>query len=363
MGMLCDGELGVEGAGERGGADDPRAGAATGPNQLCHVGLIMISTCSWTLWQSPARVVGLRVLCIGRKRAHTTSPLPCGRVKKKNLSALRAREGCALHGMVGWLVGWLAHWKICVGRPEFSPAAAFAHLRVLRLTDRCRTLHRPCGRPLPHRYRFKQLVAMLKGSDSEHGAEAALALASVTGCNQGADQAMEAGALLPLVALVEDPAADAEGRRNAARALGHVARSSEAARKRLDGAGATIALAKALMDTELDTYARAAAAEALDNLARGTQPHGDERRMQAIADTGCLPALVALLGAPDRHSREVAAAATYALAYSETPRRNSLREAGAPDALKAAAAQGGSAAWWASQSLARIDAEAAAQAA
>ena len=265
--------------------------------------------------------------------------------------------------MVGWLVGWLAHWKICVGRPEFSPAAAFAHLRVLRLTDRCRTLHRPCGRPLPHRYRFKQLVAMLKGSDSEHGAEAALALASVTGCNQGADQAMEAGALLPLVALVEDPAADAEGRRNAARALGHVARSSEAARKRLDGAGATIALAKALMDTELDTYARAAAAEALDNLARGTQPHGDERRMQAIADTGCLPALVALLGAPDRHSREVAAAATYALAYSETPRRNSLREAGAPDALKAAAAQGGSAAWWASQSLARIDAEAAAQAA
>jgi hypothetical protein len=214
-----------------------------------------------------------------------------------------------------------------------------------------------------HEMSAAELVAMLKGSDSEHGAEAALALASVTGCNQGADQAMEAGALLPLVALVEDPAADAEGRRNAARALGHVARSSEAARKRLDGAGATIALAKALMDTELDTHARAAAAEALDNLARGTQPHGDERRMQAIADTGCLPALVALLGAPDRHSREVAAAATYALAYSETPRRNSLREAGAPDALKAAAAQGGSAAWWASQSLARIDAEAAAQAA
>ena len=111
MGMLCDGELGVEGAGERGGADDPRAGAATGPNQLCHVGLIMISTCSWTLWQSPARVVGLRVLCIGRKRAHTTSPLPCGRVKKKNLSALRAREGCALHGMVGWLVGSLENLR------------------------------------------------------------------------------------------------------------------------------------------------------------------------------------------------------------------------------------------------------------
>ena len=97
--------IGCGGGGRTRRGGRPPGGRPRVPNQLCHVGLIMISTCSWTLWQSPARVVGLRVLCIGRKRAHTTSPLPCGRVKKKTERA--ASTGRLRTSWHGWLVGWL----------------------------------------------------------------------------------------------------------------------------------------------------------------------------------------------------------------------------------------------------------------
>lgn len=77
---------------------------------------------------------------------------------------------------------------------------------------------------------------------------------------------------------MRDASGDAEGRRNCARAVGHIARHSEGARARLCAAGAIDVLAACLADADAPMDTRAAAAEALDNLARGAAPQGDEVR-------------------------------------------------------------------------------------